>query len=427
MKLYKNNLIDNGNFNYVLLGKLRNTPGSIVRKFKYCNNNVNDLQTTLNCVFDINPKIINYNFETYHILNDVPLDIDINNLENDTIENDTTTKQISVGPFTPSQIKKAYSINNILPISGKRRTIVTIITAFNNPYLVRDVKKFGEIFKLPPCRLKIYNFSKQFVSNWAIETTLNVQWIYAVNPYVEIRVIQAASSNFKDMFNAINFSNNRNNFRPKIDTDVVNMSWGMRDNGNLFSYNNSFINNKTIYVASSGNNNFVTFPSCCTNVLAIGGTTLNLNSDNTRFSEKVWSYTGCGYSESFITPSYQTSYQTSNGSRITPDFSCVADPQTGCYIVINQRLYSIGGTSLSAPIYVGMLSILTQKRINENKFTYTSVMNKSNSIQPLLYNNINCFFDIINGSSGPYNANVGFDIASGLGVVNLENLIQTLG
>ena len=36
-----------------------------------------------------------------------------------------------------------------------------------------------------------------------------------------------------------------------------------------------------------------------------------------------------------------------------------------------------------------MLSLLQQKRLNNRKSTYTSVLNKTNSIQPLLYNNSN--------------------------------------
>lgn len=35
----------------ILLGKLRNTPGSSTRKFKYCNVNSPDLNYTFRCVF----------------------------------------------------------------------------------------------------------------------------------------------------------------------------------------------------------------------------------------------------------------------------------------------------------------------------------------------------------------------------------------
>ena len=231
------------------------------------------------------------------------------------------------------------------------------------------------------------------------------------------------------MLKAIDFANNKNNFSPKIDTDILSMSFGSTDNGGLAGYNNYFTNSNTIYVASSGDTSKVSFPSSCTNVLSIGGTSLNLNSgDNTRNSETVWNGSGCGYSKSFSKPYYQPSIN-NNNKRISVDVSCVADPRTAGYIVINGKLYSVGGTSLSAPIYAGMFSLLQQNRLNNRKTTYTSVLNKSNSIQPLLYNNSNktCFYDVVSGSSGGFAATTGFDVPSGLGVFNMNNIIQNLG
>jgi subtilase family serine protease len=433
-----NNQTSNRITSSVLLGKLRNTVGSTSRKFKYCNTNSPDLNVTFECVFNglYNPSISTptiSTFETYHILNseEIPLENITEEIpleESSEENNDVRFKSILFGPFTPTQIKKAYSINNIIPLKNIRRPIVTIIGAYTNPYLVKDIAAFGRLFGLPACNYSIHNFSRVFSVGWAIEVTLNVQWVYAINPNSQIRIILAASNSTKDIFNAINFANNKNNFKPAINTDIMTMSLGSEDTGNLKFYNNYFTNPNTIYMASSGNNNKVTVPSCCTNVLSIGGTTLNLNSSFNRVSERVWSNSGCGYSKSFDKPSYQPE-MSNNKKRISPDFCCVADPNTPCYIVLNNRAYTIGGTSLSAPIYAGMLSLVTQNRLNNKKFTYTSVLNNYNSIQPLLYNsnNKNCFFDITQGSSGIYKATEGFDLASGNGVFKLSDVIQKIG
>ncbi len=114
---------------------------------------------------------------------------------------------------------------------------------------------------------------------------------------------------------------------------------------------------------------------------------------------------------------------------MTPDVCCVADPNTPVYIIINYKGYTIGGTSLASPLYAGMLSLLTQTRLNNKKSTYTSVLNKSNSLQPLLYNSSDStsFFDVTSGITSVYIAATGFDIASGKGVINLPNVIQKLG
>lgn len=409
----------------VLLGKMQNTPGSTSRKFKFCNANSPDLNVTFECVF--NGPINTGSFENYHILNsdDIPIE-DI--VDEPPAEDGIGLRSISYGPFRPNQIRAAYSINNIIPLRNIRRPIVTIIAAFNNPYLARDITTFGRVFGLPPCNFTIHNFSRTFVTNWAVEVTLNAQWVYAVNPHAQIRIVLAASNSVRDMLNAVSFANNRNNFRPAIDTDIMSMSWGTEDTGNLAAYNNYFSNPNTIYVASSGNSSRVSVPSCCTNVLSIGGTSLGLNSSFNRVSERVWSNAGCGYSRSFDKPPYQPTLS-NNNKRISPDFGCVADPNTPCYIVINNRAYTIGGTSLAAPIYAGMLSVLTQNRLNNRRHTYTSVANRYNSIQPLLYNssNTNCFFDVTQGSSAGFFATTGFDVASGKGVLTTSTVVQKLG
>ena len=412
----------------VLMGKLRNTIASTSRKFKYCNSNSPDLNVTFDCVFNGLYQPNNQWFEPYHILNGVEIPLDIIESEQNQENDDSViplTKSILRGPFNPSQIRTAYSVPTILPSPGIRRPIVTIISAFDNPYLINDVRTFGRVFGLPTCNITVHNFSRRFVTGWAIETTLNVQWVYAINPYAQIRVIQAASNSWNDIFNAINFANNRNNFNPRIDTDIITMSIGVPDNEGLSSLNNRFNNPNTIYLAASGNSNNVSFPSSCTNVIAVGGTSLNLNSNLTRVIESVWSKSGCGFSRSFTRPSYQPSLQPNN-LRATPDVSCVADPNTGCIVVLNGRGYSIGGTSLASPLYAGMLSLVTQRRLNNRKSTYTSVSNKVNSIQPLLYNNGNSFFDVTQGSSGPYVAKPGFDNASGLGVLICNDLVNIL-
>ena len=79
-----------------------------------------------------------------------------------------------------------------------------------------------------------------------------------------------------------------------------------------------------------------------------------------------------------------------------------------------------------------MTSLAIQKRINTNKSILTSVTNilsNSKKLQPLLYNNSNktMFYDIVTGKDGIYSATRGFDLASGLGTINCQNLINVIG
>jgi subtilase family serine protease len=410
------------------LGKLRNTVGSATRVFNFCSKNLTDINEIIECTGIQKQYVEIPTFDIYHILNNIPLELEDIQTEEPGEGIPKLFKRVNIfsGPFIPSRIKTAYSISSIAPIN--RRVIITIIVAFYNPYLVRDVTNFCNYFKLPKCNLKTYNFSKTFNANWATEVTMNVQWAHAINPNCEIRVIFAKSNSFNDILNAINFANNKNNFSPPIDTDVISMSFGSKDNGGLSRFSSYFTNLNTIYVASSGNQNNVSFPSSCSNVLSIGGTSLSVNATtNNRFIENLWSSSGCGFSQSFPKPSYQVSINQSL-QRVTPDICGIADPKTGAVISINNRLYSIGGTSLAAPVCGSMLSLVQQKMLNANKPTFTSVSDKPNSIQKILYNlNMkNTFYDVVNGKSGSFSATAGYDIGSGLGVMNITNLLNVI-
>jgi photosystem II stability/assembly factor-like uncharacterized protein len=54
--------------NAVSLGKLRNTSGSLTRKFKYCNINSPDLTQTFNCVFDVPQKQPEYTSGNFQVV-----------------------------------------------------------------------------------------------------------------------------------------------------------------------------------------------------------------------------------------------------------------------------------------------------------------------------------------------------------------------
>ena len=108
-----------------------------------------------------------------------------------------------------------------------------------------------------------------------------------------------------------------------------------------------------------------------------------------------------------------------------------------------------GGTSLASPLMCGSFSHLSQRRINEGLEPFTTRINNTpNNLQKLLYDNFKqngtfnqsspLFYDIRSGSTvlptiaelGPNNngrtfsAGPGYDIATGLGFANMQN-IQT--
>src|SRR5262249_38291167 len=123
------------------------------------------------------------------------------------------------------------------------------------------------------------------------------------------------------------------------------------------------------FIASSGDYGApVSYPAISPNVLAVGGTTLNL-SGNTWSSETGWSGSGGGLSSVETQPAYQKGIVTqSTTQRTSPDVAYDANPNTG-FPVYNSYSNSasapwaqFGGTSAGAPQWSALLAIADQGR-----------------------------------------------------------------
>jgi subtilase family serine protease len=132
----------------------------------------------------------------------------------------------------------------------------------------------------------------------------------------------------------------------------------------------------------------VDWPASSPWVTTVGGTSLAIGSANDRLFETGWGvssyrcdtttlactrlgYTGGaggGYSVIFPRPWYQDGF-VSNPGRGVPDVAALADAQTGYLIGQTQTFpdgvyydeYRIGGTSLSTPIWAGLMALADQK------------------------------------------------------------------
>jgi subtilase family serine protease len=337
-------------------------------------------------------------------------------------------------------VKAAYNIPTLVPTKGVKNATISIIVAYSYPNLLADFTIFCKRFGLPtprPNQINVINLNtskkapavNQNITGWFMESCLDLQWAYAVNPNATINVVQGVSDGFRDLMNAIQFVNNNTS------SDIVSMSWGCNDFQSELLYTSYFNKPTTCYLASSGDSAaLVNFPSCLTNVLSCGGTSLDFTK-NVR-TEKCWSDAGCGTSQYVNKPIYQGKITTLNNlnKRCTPDICALADPITGVFICFQNQFNQIGGTSLSCPLIASILSISVQDRINKKKSSLTTVSNNGSSlqIQNALYslynspNSKNYLNDITLGTDGNYNTQSGFDIPTGLGSLNAGNLIAYL-
>jgi kumamolisin len=110
--------------------------------------------------------------------------------------------------------------------------------------------------------------------------------------------------------------------------------------------------------------------------------------------------------------------------RLTPDVAALADPFTGMRIFFNGEQVVGGGTSLSAPLWAGMAAVMNQYLV-ENGGEPIGYLN------PLLYEiaegaRLPAFRDVTLGGNAVDLAGPGYDLVTGLGTPDTENLAKNL-
>ena len=328
----------------------------------------------------------------------------------------------AVGPgqaFFGTQLRSLYGVHTVQAAQGKRKAVVAIVVAFNYPGLLDDLRVYWSCVgnfpetAPPTVRVATLGTSRGFDAAWAQESCLDVQMVCAVNPNADVWVVEAASNTLGHMLAAVDHATN------VIKADVVSMSWGTMDAPSLAPFGARFSNPRVSYCAASGDSNTVSWPAVAANCVAVGGTSLYWtpggagNGAGIERTETTWTSAGCGYASSVLQPAYQHAVPSiEHKFRAVPDLSLVANPRTGAHIVFKGQWYTIGGTSVSTPLFAGMLSLANQARINAGKVPLTTVYSRTatTNVQALLYRGIGA------GAYGAYGESSGAnfnDVATG--------------
>lgn len=163
-------------------------------------------------------------------------------------------------------------------------------------------------------------------------------------------------------------------------------------------------------------------------VTAVGGTTLSTDDQGRWLSEAAWFSSvltlgsGGGRSSVFSRPVWQMSALPvwKEPQRLIPDVSAVADTLTGLSIVLGGRAVTGGGTSLSAPLWAGLAAVV-------NQFLIANGGRSLGDLNPLLYQiaegaRLPAFHDIDRGANAVAVSGPGYDMVTGLGTPDADNL-----
>lgn len=323
--------------------------------------------------------------------------------------------------YTPDQIKAAYGINQ-LSASGKGKT-VAIVEAYGSPSITKDILAFNKAFGLKAANLTIayaQGQTKRVDAGWALETSLDVEWVHALAPDANILLVVAKSNSFSDLMGAVDYATTH-------EADVVSMSWGGSEFSGETAYEGTFQKSGVVFTASSGDSGAgAQYPASSPYVVSVGGTTLRLDSSDNWASETAWSGSGGGTSSYEPKLSYQLSDGISSNNRDIPDVSFDADPSTGVAVYDSTNYqgqkgwFQVGGTSFGAPAWASLVALADQGNsglTDGHTALYGLATNGSYKRD---------YHDITSGSNGAYTAGSGYDLVTGLGSPLANNLVSAL-
>ena len=197
----------------------------------------------------------------------------------------------------------------------------------------------------------------------------------------------------------------------------------------------------------------VSWPASSPWVLAVGGTNLTLNSDNSIASTGPWNDTaypapftataggGGGQSTFESRPWWQPAQSFANSSkRMVPDVAAFADESPGYAIVCSsgvkgcpnspqQGITFVGGTSAATPLVAGMIALWNQQAKQQG-------LPRPGFVPPMIYatakSNPGAFIDITQGTNALFGgsccpARPGYDLATGLGSPMANQIAVLLG
>jgi subtilase family serine protease len=341
---------------------------------------------------------------------------------------------------TPSQITGAYGLNAITFTSSNGSTVkgdgtgetIALIEMYGDPNLQSDLETFDARYGLPNPALTVTNLAGSATDqSWGVEQSLDVEWAHAIAPGANLLVVEAApaasqTQQLQNLLTAVNVA------RTTPGVVAVSMSWGFAELPNESSYDSYFTTPAgyagITFIAASGDDGVVEYPSASPDVLSVGATTLNLGGSGTYVSETAWSGSGGGYSMYEPEPGYQESVQ-QTGMRSTPDVAFDGDPNTGVEVYATAPGFTqgswqvVGGTSLGAPAWAGIIAIVDQGRALHG----LSSLDGPSQTLPALYAALSTDFNSVAATQGgaefpfggfaPFTSS-SYSLGNGLGVAN---------
>jgi subtilase family serine protease len=301
--------------------------------------------------------------------------------------------------------------------------IVAIVDAYDYPTALNDLTVYSAQFGLPAPTAD--NFAVVYAGGakppqdstggWEEEEALDIDMAHAMAPGAKVILVEANSNSTKDLFAAEKVAAK---LVAAAGGGEVSNSWSGGEQANEKKFDKTFATKNVVYLASAGDSHGIGVPAALDNVIAVGGTYIERDSNYNFTGEITWSSTGGGSSAYIDIPAYQAPVAKIVGSkRGTPDISLVASPISGVWVYsttpANGRTldwFTVGGTSVSSPALAGILN-------NAGSFATTTAAELTTVYNG--FTNAKNWRDITSGTcgnNGGTSAVAGWDFCTGVGV-----------
>lgn len=330
--------------------------------------------------------------------------------------------------LTPAQLHSAYA----LPTRGARGQTIAVVSAYNAPNAAGDLAAYSKRFGLPPCTvadgcLRVLNQDGKTAplpqadptgGQFLTESSVGAQLAHAVCQSCKVMLVEANSPSNYDLAPAISAA-------AKAGATVTVTAIDPIESPTDATFAAAFTQPHTAVVAATGDAEIgsygftgdVHFPSTLPDVVAVGGTQLELSRSDGYAREGAWAGTVSGCSSYFQAPTWQTmdaAASTCGPLRPVADIAAVADP--GALVRVSGAgvpggpWFAATGTSVSAPIVAGVIGLAGSAGSGETKLLYDRLAADPGALH-----------DIRTGGNAPYcgnricKADQGYDGPTGLG------------
>lgn len=326
--------------------------------------------------------------------------------------------------FGANALRRAYGINTL----GARYKVIAIVDAQHSGSAFQDLSDYRHMYGLPAldncgeagqtitalpagknsCFVQVNQDSvvdhspRTTDSGWAQEIALDVELASAMCPHCSILLVEAKSSNFGDLNQAVKTAANF------AGVTAISNSYGGSDVSETKqpAYAAAAAQGIAV-VASSGDSGYgVSAPASFSSVIGVGGTSLVTDPGYRWTQENAWSKGGSGCSVINPPAPWQDPAVTDCQGKHVVDVAAVADPATGVAVSFEGQWYSFGGTSAAAPIVAAIFGMRSDFGQTAGKF---------------LWDNHGQLHDVTSGSNGRCltasycNSGTGYDGPTGWG------------